>query len=157
MSMNVADVMTRNPMTIDPEAPVGTAVAVMAEERMRHLPVVDAGGALVGIVTDRDLRGAAMMPEMAQHLSATARRRLLDLGARLESLRVKDVMTWHPMTTSPETPLSQAAALMFEHRVGCLPVVEGPKVVGIVTDRDVLKALAGKLPPLGGVDPAFLW
>jgi acetoin utilization protein AcuB len=157
MVMNVSEVMTRNPLTIEPEAAVGTAIAVMAKDRVRHLPVVDAEGRLVGVVTDRDLRGAAMVPEMAQYLSATARRRLVDIGARLEDLRVKDVMTWNPVTTSPDTSLTQAAALMFERRIGSLPVLEKGHVVGIVTDRDALKALAGKLPTLGGVDPAFLW
>jgi acetoin utilization protein AcuB len=155
--MNVRDVMTPDPITIEPQAAVGTAIAVMIERGVRHLPVVDDDGRLVGIVTDRDVRGAAMLPELAEHLSVTARRRLLDLGARLDDLRVRDVMSWSPVTIGPDAPVHVAAALMFERRVGSLPVVDGGRVVGIVTERDVLKTVGARIPDLGGVDLNWVW
>jgi len=154
--MDVKDVMTKKPFSIDPEAPVGTAVAIMTDHKIRHLPVVDDRGGIIGIVTDRDLRSAALATGLEQHLSQAARRRLRDLGATLEDLRVKHAMTWHPVTAPAEIPLTQAAALMLEKHVGCLPVVENGALVGILTERDALRALAGQVPALKAV-PTALW
>jgi hypothetical protein len=66
--MQVKDVMSRNPITIDPEAPLATAMAVMKKEGIRHLPVTDDTGRLLGIITDRDLRSAAFAPALIEHL-----------------------------------------------------------------------------------------
>jgi acetoin utilization protein AcuB len=137
----VREVMTREPITIDPEAPLGTAMEVMRAKTVRHLPVVDDQGRLMGIVTDRDLRQAAFTPALAERLAIRAQRRLRNLGQSMESLRVKDGMTWGVVTTHPEASLTHAALLMFERRVGSLPVVEEGRLVGILTERDVLKAL----------------
>ena len=156
--MNVADVMTRNPMTIDPEAPIATAIAVMRERELHHLPVVDDRGQLIGMITDRDLRSAAFAPAIVDYLSLGAQRRLRGIVQALDNLRVRDTMTWDAVTIGPAAPVAQAAALMFEGRFGSLPVVEGGRLVGIVTERDVLKALAKTLPSVRGVDPdTFLW
>lgn len=156
--MNVADVMTRNPMTIDPEAPVATAIAVMREREVHHLPVVDDRGRLIGMITDRDLRSAAFAPAIVEYLSLGAQRRLRGIVQALDNLRVKDTMTWDAVTIGPAAPVGQAAALMFEGRFSSLPVVEGGRLVGIVTERDVLKALAKTLPSVRGIDPdTFLW
>jgi len=145
-------------MTIDPDAPVATAVAVMRERELRHLPVVDDRGRLVGVITDRDLRSALFAPAVAEYLSLVAQRRLRGIGQALEELRVRDMMTWDAVTIDPGAPVAQAAALMFEGRFGCLPVVEDGQLVGIVTERDVLKALAKTLAPVRGIDPdTFLW
>ena len=152
--MDVKDVMSRNPISIDREAPVGTAIAIMADHKIRHLPVVDEQGTLVGIVTDRDLRSAALAPALEGHLSTEARRRLRGIGTALENLRVKDAMTWDPVTASPDLPLTQAAALMLEKRVGCLPVMENGTLVGILTERDALRALASHVPALRAVPTA---
>ncbi len=158
MATRVREVMTRDPLTIDPEAPVATAVAVMRDKSVRHLPVVDDAGRLQGMISDRDLRDAVFAPAFAEFLSQVARRRLRGISATLEGLRVKDVMTWDAVTTGPEAPLAQAAAVMFEGRFGSLPVVENGKLVGIVTERDVLKAIAMTLPPVRGIDPdTYLW
>jgi CBS domain-containing protein len=145
--------MTRNPVSIDPEAPIGTAVDIMVERKIRHLPVVDAQGVIIGIITDRDLRNAALAPALEEYLSVTARRRLRGIGIALENLRVKNAMTCNPVTTTPDMPVTQAAALMLERHVGSLPVVDHGTLVGIVTDRDAVKALSRQVPalrPLGG-------
>jgi CBS domain-containing protein len=154
----VRDVMTKDPITIDPEAPLETAAAVMREREVRHLPVVDNTGNLVGMITDRDLRGAVLAPELADHLSGAAQRRLRGLGSTLANLRVRDAMTWDVVTIEPQAPLARAAAVMYEGRIGCLPVVERKRLVGMVTERDVLKALAATLPAVRGIDPDnYLW
>jgi acetoin utilization protein AcuB len=158
MTTCVKDVMTRAPYTIDPEAPIETATAVMRERGVRHLPVVDDTGKLMGMISDRDVRDAVFAPAFAERLSASARRRLRTVAGTLESLRVKDVMSWGGMTTEPDALLAQAAAVMFEGRGGSLAVVQKRRLVGIVTERDVLRALALTLPSVRGVDPdTYLW
>lgn len=146
--MNVVDIMTKNPITIEQDRPIRGAIDVMVERKIRHLPVVDERGAVVGIITDRDLRNLAAGPAVEQYLSAAARQRLRSIGATLENLRVRDVMTCNPITSRPDLPVSQAAALMIESRVGSLPVIENDRLVGIVTDRDAVKALAAQVPAL---------
>jgi acetoin utilization protein AcuB len=146
--MDVKDVMTRNPLTIDPEAPIGTAVEVMVQRKVRHLPVVDASGAVVGIITDRDLRSAALAPALEEYLSIGARRRLRGVGVALDNLQVRNAMTCNPVTTTADTPLTQAAALMLEWHVGSLLVVDHGTLVGIITDRDAVKALSRQMPAL---------
>jgi CBS domain-containing protein len=153
--VNVKDVMTADPLSIEADAPVGTAIAVMAARKIRHLPVVDARGAVVGIVTDRDLRSAALAPALEEYLSESARRRLRSIGVVLEDLTVGQAMTCNPITTRPQASVPEAAALMLEHRVGSLPVVEDGRLVGIVTDRDAVKALARHVPPI--CRPELLW
>ncbi len=158
MAKRVREVMSRDPITIDPEAPIATAIAVMRDKSVRHLPVVDDAGRLLGMISDRDLRDAVFAPAFAEHLSLVARRRLRGLSATLEELRVKDVMTWDAVTTKPEASFAQAAAVMFEGRFGSLPVVEKDELVGIITERDVLRALAETLPSVRGIDPdTYLW
>jgi CBS domain-containing protein len=149
--MNVRDIMAGNPISIEQDSPVGTAIAVMVDGKIRHLPVVDEHGAVVGIVTDRDLRSAALAPALEEYLSEAARRRLRGITTTLENLRVKDAMTCNPITTSPEVPVRQAAAMMLEHSIGSLPVIEGGKLIGIMTDRDAVKALAAQIPALQSV------
>lgn len=154
--MDVKDIMTWNPISIEPDAPLGTAIAVMVERKIRHVPVVDDQGAVVGIITDRDLRSVALAPALEPYLSETTRRRLRGIAASLENLRVKDAMTRNVITAGPDMPVTQAAALMLEARVGSLPVIDGGKLVGIVTDRDAVKALAITVPALKYV-PETLW
>lgn len=154
--MNVRDIMTRNPITIEPDAAVGTAIDLMVERRIRHLPVVDQAGTVVGVITDRDLRSAALAPALEEYLSESARRRLREIGTTLEALRVRDAMTPRPITTSPEVTARQAAAIMLEHRIGSLPVVENGRLVGVLTDRDAVKAVALQMPTMKRV-PDFLW
>ena len=140
--MKVKNAMTKDPISIDPEAPIGTALDVMRTKHVRHLPVVDDAGQLMGIVTDRDLRQAAFAPAVQEYLSEMARRRAHELGETLENLRVRDVMTWVVVTTHPEASLAHAALIMSERRVGSLPVVDGGRLVGFLTEYDVLKALS---------------
>jgi len=155
--MVVRDAMTKDPITIDPDAPLATAVDVMRTMSLRHLLVVDESGKLVGIVTDRDLRQAAFAPAIGEYLSASGRRRLRQVEGALEDLRVKSVMTWEVHTTHPDAPLGHAALIMSEQRVGCLPVVVDERLVGILTEHDVLKVV-GREGSVRKFDPeGFLW
>jgi acetoin utilization protein AcuB len=144
--MRVRELMTKSPITIDPEAPIATAVASMQGRSIRHLLVVDTAGALLGIVSDRDLRDATLAPVFAEYLSVSARRRLRGISQTLADLRIRDVMTWGVVTVPPDASAEQAAAMMFERHIGALPVIDRGKLVGIVTERDVLRELVAKIP-----------
>jgi CBS domain-containing protein len=146
----VAEVMRRRPITIDPDAPLGTALAVMTERGVRHLPVVADDGRLMGVLTDRDIRSAVIAPALAERLPARWRRRANALQKRGEALRVRDAMTWDCVTTTPDASLAQAAAIMLDGRFGCLPVVEKGRLIGMLTEHDVLRALAERLPAVRG-------
>lgn len=120
-------------ITIDAGAPVQEAVALMRERGIRHLPVLDTGKRLVGIVTDRDLR---------QVMFDVAIGRMDEDTVRLGDLRVREVMTWSVVTVTPATDLREAIGVMRERRLGALPVVDqAAHVVGILTERDLLDAL----------------
>jgi acetoin utilization protein AcuB len=155
--MRVKDVMTRNPITIDPEAPLATAMAVMKEEQVRHLPVIDHGGRLLGLITDRDVRSAVFAPVLVEHLPVSAQRHARSVGQSLEELRVRQAMTWDVVTTHPEATLEHAARVMFYGRFGSLPVLEGAKLVGILTERDLLKAMSLLMPEPPVDVEGFLW
>jgi acetoin utilization protein AcuB len=144
--MKVKDVMTVNPLTAAPDTTVRAAIALMRERGIQHLPVVDDAGRLVGILTDRDIRHAALVPALAEYVPWEHR--------RLKALRVRDVMTWSVVTTDPDASLVQAGWMMFQRRIGSLPVVDNAHLVGILTEHDVLGAL-GKGDE---IDPdAFTW
>jgi CBS domain-containing protein len=130
--MDVKDVMTPEPVTITPETSVSEAQMLMKKRAIRHLPVVE-NGRLVGIFTDRDLR--TVSPSPATSLSAW------EMTYLLTKLTVREVMTRFVMTVAPDCPLTEAVGLMLGHKVGALPVVEAQRVIGILTQTDVLRAL----------------
>jgi acetoin utilization protein AcuB len=136
-SLRVADCMSRGPATIQSDALVRGAAEMMRTRRIRHLPVVDRGGGLVGIVTDRDVRQALFSPAIRARAGA--------LAEALRAVTVGDVMTRAVLTVQPETALGAAARLMHERKVGALPVVAAGRVVGILSETDVLKAFAQAL------------
>ena len=131
-AMSVRDRMSRHVATVRPEASLSAAAVLMRERRVRHLPVVDGVGRLVGILTARDLRQALFAPAvLAGHT---------DLPALLDTLTVGDVMTRGVVSVRAVTPIRDAARVMYERRCGALPVVEGGRLVGILTETDVLRA-----------------
>lgn len=133
--MKVGDVMTKHPVVVDLDTPVRMAVDLMRSKGIRHLPVVDAGAHVLGIVTDRDLRHAAFLPALAGLQTRPPR--------RVKAPRVRDVMTWSVVTTQAETLLVHAALTMFQRRIGSLPVVADGRLVGILTEHDVFNGLKG--------------
>lgn len=129
------EMIQRNPITISPEASFFEARNLIHEKGVRHLPVVDKNGHLVGIVTDRDIREAA--PSDATLLSVQ------ELNYLLGKLKVSSFMTPKAklITITPDTLIEEAVQLMRQHKIGCLPVVEGDKLYGIFTESDALDHL----------------
>jgi len=131
--MKVSDVMSKPPLTVSPSTSARIAAQLMRNRRVRHLPVVDGDGRVLGMITNRDLEHAAFLPALSGYLAWDRR--------RLKAPRVSDLMTWSAVTVSPDAPLTQAGILMFERRIGSLVVVEKDRLVGILTGRDLLRAL----------------
>jgi acetoin utilization protein AcuB len=126
----VRDWMTRRVVSIRPDARLGEAAALMRTRKIRHLPVVERGGRLVGVVTARDLRQALFAPSVRDGLE--------NLRVVLDSLAVRDVMTRGVISVRAATSIREAARLMHERKVGALPVVERDRLVGLLTESDIL-------------------
>ncbi len=131
--MLVGERMTRNPVTITEDANIDDALHLMREKRVRRLPVLDHSGRMVGIVSDKDLLHAS--PSPATSLS------IYEMHYLLSKLTVKRVMSSPVITVGPNTPLEEAARIMADNKIGGLPVVEGGRVAGIITETDIFKLL----------------
>ena len=139
--MNVSQLMTYDPETIEADASVLAALDLMLDRGIRHLPVVDRRERLRGIVSIDDLRAALPFP-----VSLRAAPQLADRLLAPED-PVARVMTHEPLTARPDTPLAHAAEQMARLRIGCLPVVdEVGRVIGIFTEVDALRALVTREP-----------
>ena len=123
--MFVRDIMTSPVISISPETRLQDAYRLMQEKGIRHFPVL-AGETLAGIITDRDLR-----------LATSA----LSASPFAPDSRVEEVMCRTPLTADPADPVEDAARTMRENKIGCLPVLDGGRLVGIVTGLDLLDAL----------------
>ena len=130
----VRDVMTRDVATLGRNEKLSVADDVMRLGRIRHLPIVDDEGALAGIVSQRDLFHSGLLRALGygQH----AKQQALDL------LVLKEAMKTDVVTVPPDEPLSAAAKMMLERKIGCLVVVEAKKIVGILTESDFVKLVA---------------
>jgi acetoin utilization protein AcuB len=135
--------MTPNPITIPPDATVPDALKLTRERRINYLPIVNKKGKLIGIVSRNDLMQAA--PSKATTLS------VFEANYLLAHLEVEEIMN-EPITVLENTPLEEAARLMVENGIGCLPVMRGKDLVGIITETDIFKAFA---EILGGGDPVL--
>ncbi len=130
----VRDVMSSPVTTLDPNDKLATAADVMSLGRIRHLPVVDDEGDLVGVVTQRDLFHNALLKALGYGTSG---------AHKLQGMfSVKEAMSTEVVTTTPKTSLRDAAKLMLQHKYGCLPVLEGDKLVGILTEADFVALVA---------------
>lgn len=125
------DWMVPDPVTIGPGATVAEAEALMEARRIRHLPVLEEGR-LVGLITDREVRLASM---------PRPRKEPKHQDPLLQLIRVEQVMIHDPVTATPDMPIAEAARLMLEHRSGGLPALDGARLVGIITQGDLLKAV----------------
>jgi acetoin utilization protein AcuB len=140
--LRVRDVMAVSPITITPDVSVPAARTLMQQRQIRHLPVL-ADGRLVGMVTDRDVR--LVLPSPATSLAVQ------ELNYLLARLTVGEVMTLFVVTTAPHVPVTEAAGRMLRHKIGALPVVEGRRLVGILTRSDILRAFRRLHPELPAV------
>jgi acetoin utilization protein AcuB len=137
--MFVDNSMTRQVITIRPETGMLEARSLMDENRIRHLPVVDADDRLVGIVSDRDIRSA--LPSLVLEDFDAA-----EVRARLENVTAADIMTRNPDTVTPAHTIQDALLLITEKKVGAFPVVDAEgKLKGLLSVRDLVRAFINVL------------
>ena len=117
--MKVRHWMIKEVITVSPEDPLEKAVQLMKLHSVRHLPVVE-NGRLVGLVTESSIRQYARPEELDKPL--------------------REIMILNPITVSPDTTIDAAAKIIYQHKIGGLPVVEGDRLVGIITITDILEA-----------------
>jgi acetoin utilization protein AcuB len=151
--MLVRDRMTKDPITIAPEASVHDAFRLMSERKVHYLPVLDGRNRLLGVVTRTDLLRAS--PSAATTLT------VFEANYLLAHLKVREVMTTPPITVPGDVPLEEAARIMVERDINCLPVVDvssrtlgkpRAELVGIITEGDIFAAF---VEVLGGDDPVL--
>jgi len=132
--MFIKDYMTRHPVMIDPHASIVEAQGIMAETHVRHLPVVEEGKRLIGLITQETLR---VPPTQLTSLN------VWEITRFLSNLTVKDVMIKGRavITVDPDATIEEGARIMVENKIGCLPVLEGGIVAGIITDVDIMAHL----------------
>ena len=123
--------MKHDPVTVSPEDSFRHAMTLIRQKGIRHLPVVEAGQ-LVGIITDRDIRQTSPSPATSLEIH--------ELHYLLERVKIREIMTRKVYTVTPETPIEEAARLMLEHKIGGLPVLQAGRLVGIITETDILRA-----------------
>jgi CBS domain-containing protein len=126
----VRDIMMGAPVTLAPDDTLALASDVIYLGRIRHIPVVE-GGKLVGLVSERDLLGTA-----ASQLFGLKQKNKSEL---LKTLFIKDVMKKRVTTVTPATSIADAARLMADKKLGCVPVVSDGSLIGLVTTTDILR------------------
>jgi CBS domain-containing protein len=127
----VRDLMTDNVFTLNPKDDLVQLYDLMDSHRVRHVPIVDKDGDVVGLVTLRDLFRGAL--GSLDELPLSVEREML------RRRRVRDIMQTEPDTIEAETTLVEAAQMLLENKVGCLLVVEGMRLVGILTEADFVR------------------
>jgi len=132
-ALTVGEIMKSPVTTAKPSDTAADLIDLTRRHRIRHFPVLE-NDQLVGIVTDRNLREATTHPRVFSLI--------LDLIASMDRLTVQEIMTHEVVSATPETPLSEAARLMVDRKVGCLPVVKDGRLVGILTHDDLLDVFA---------------
>ena len=131
--MHVGRKMTTDLITVTPDTPLVNARDLLRERNIKQLPVVDAQGNLVGILTDRDIKQAWASP--ATTLS------IYELTYVLQKLTVESVMVKDLITITPDATIERAAKILHDRKIGSLPVVEDDKLVGIITSTDLMEVL----------------
>jgi len=135
--MRVAELMTSKVFTVEPHDLIDRVFFLIHYEKIRHIPVVEKGK-LVGIVSDRDLYKALGPKSNSNALEANKDQTQL----HVVSQKVAHIMHRGVYTVTPETMASEAAAMMVEHRIGALPVIENNKLVGILSATDILRVFS---------------
>ena len=130
--MNVAKRMKRNPVFVDEGDSMKKAMDLLKEHEIRHLPVLKDGEKLVGILSERDIKQASPSPATALEIR--------EIYYLLDKVKVKQIMTRRPYTVSSSAPIEEAALILREKKIGCLPVVDDGKLVGILTETDIIDA-----------------
>jgi acetoin utilization protein AcuB len=124
--------MKKDLITITKDERMTTARKILKEKNIRHLPVVD-GKKLIGLVTNMDIRKAEASPATSLEIR--------ELHYLLDKLTVGEIMTRNVITISPDISVEEAATLLHDNKIGCLPVVEDGNLVGMLTENDVMQTL----------------
>ena len=127
--------MTNRVFVVRADETVAALVDLMHEHQVRHVPVVDEDGDLIGLVSHRDLLRNSLI-EQDDEVQ-------VDKEELLERLQVGDLMLGEVDRVKPDTDIRDAAQLLLDHKYGCLPVVEGNRLVGILTESDFVRLMAG--------------
>jgi len=131
--MFVKNEMSTHPITITSDRPIYEAKQIMKENGVRHLPVVTPKGELVGLITRTTLNEA--LPSTLTTLS------VWEINYELNKIKVHEAMLRRVHTTTEDVPIEKAARIMLEQRIGSLPVLRGKKLVGIITDIDLMRIM----------------
>jgi CBS domain-containing protein len=134
---HVRDIMSEHIITISSDDSLSTVEDIMTLGGVRHMPVVRAGQ-LVGVVSERDLLRASLS-NLSEYGSEQRR-------AFLQVVEIKRVMSAPPVVIGPGASVEEAALVMAERKIGCLPVLDGTRLVGMLTETDVLRYFAGVIP-----------
>ncbi len=135
---SVADLMTKEVVTLDANDTLNVADDVMGLARIRHMPVIDGDDSVVGLLSQRDLFRGALARALGY--GEFAQKKLYGM------LKVKEVMTNDVLTVPPTTPLVDAAKIMTDRKIGCLVVVEAERLVGILTESDFVRLVLAEEP-----------
>lgn len=127
--MIIEDMMVRDVHTLAPDATLSEAIELMSNEKVRHLPVTDVTGKVVGIITDRDIKEFSPSPFQTADSKALYETKLLDI-------MTTPVITGHPLDF-----VEEVAVTFMEEKIGCLPIVSEDKLVGMITETDILHTL----------------
>jgi len=128
--MLVRKKMKRDLVTITKDERMTIAKKILQEKNIRHLPVVD-GKKLIGLVTNMDIRKAEASPATSLEIR--------ELHYLLDKIKVSEIMTRNVITIHPDTSVEEAATLLHDNKIGCLPVVEDGNLAGIITENDVME------------------
>jgi acetoin utilization protein AcuB len=140
----VRDFMTTPAASIEADSRLLDAALAMRRSGFRHLPIVR-GEKLVGIITDRDINRYA--PSLLGNISQE------EYNAIFENTPLERVMTKEPLFATPEMPIGKVVAILHNRKLGCLPVVEGERLVGIVTTTDLLRVLHRLVTGSDSIEP----
>jgi acetoin utilization protein AcuB len=130
--MFVSDWMTKKVFTVSPDDYLSDALSLIREKSVKHIPVVK-HGKLKGIISDRDIK--EYTPSKATALD------IYELHYLLAKTKIKEIMKAKVTATTPDTPIEEAAMVMLDRSIGCMPVLESGTLVGIISDRDIYRAL----------------
>ncbi|MGQ9921624.1 MAG: CBS domain-containing protein [Desulfobacca sp.] len=138
--MQVKDVMVRDVATLDMDDELSLANDIMKLGRIRHLPVVS-GKRLVGILSERDLFRTSLVEALGHEPTKTRE--------VMKAIRIQDIMVKNLITLAPEADIREAVRLMLDHKIGCVPVVAGGELLGLITETDILRLYLEQLATAG--------
>ncbi len=146
--LSAKDIMTREVITVAPDAEIAQAAKLLLEKRINGLPVVNPDGQLVGIICQSDLIAQqkniplpSLFTLLDGYMPLTSLKRLDREVEKIAATKVADAMTPNPVSVAPDSPIEDIAALMVDKNFHTLPVVEKEQLVGIVGKEDILRTL----------------